>query len=69
MQYLVSQLKKYRVFEGTMSQPHSSNGANSMSYFSHLFGSNGVPSPNNGVTGGGGRSNSNNANSNNQQSI
>jgi hypothetical protein len=66
MQYLVSQLKKYRVFEGnnTSNNNISANGGGtSMSYFSTLFGSNGVPSPNNG-TAGGTRSNSNNTNSN-----
>jgi hypothetical protein len=67
MQYLVSQLKKYRVFEGTSTTSYNhiagNSGGASMSFFSTLFGTSGVPSPNNG-TGGGGRSNSNNTNSN-----
>jgi len=66
MQYLVSQLKKYRVYEGTNTSNNNmiaNSGGTSMSYFSTLFGTNGVPSPNNGTTGGA-RSNSNNTNSN-----
>ncbi len=66
MQYLVGQLKKYRVFEGTANSNNNilaNGGGASMSYFSTLFGTNGVPSPNNG-TAGGARSNSNNTNSN-----
>ena len=53
MQYLVSQLKKYRVYEGTTSQyqSNSGGGGNSMSYFSSLFGQSGVPSPNNNAGG------------------